>query len=142
MVAWFKSFCPTACCILAGKSVFSVNSGTLSDSKSFCLLTLSFLCTCSAGPEEEEEEEEEEKEQDEEGGFYLLSEAFISPNHFLTECNDKSNTICLHHAWTKKIVGFTFVMFFIVCSLSLTGKLIEDGPCFNGNAFELIELPQ
>lgn len=79
--------------------------------KSFCFFTLSFSCACSAGLEEEEEVEAEEKEQDEEGGFYLLSEAFISPNHFLkeynTESNDKKNTICPDHAWTKKIVAFT-----------------------------------
>lgn len=77
--------------------MLSVNSGTLSGSKSFCS-----HCACSAGPEEEEVEEEEQKEQDEEGGFYLLSEAFISPNHFLkehnTERNDKTTTICPHHA--------------------------------------------
>ena len=69
--------------------MLSANSGTLSGSKSSCFFTLSFSCACSAGPEEVEEveeEEEEEKEQDEEG-FHLLSEAFISPNHFLKEYN-------------------------------------------------------
>lgn len=66
----------------------SANSGTLSGSKSSCFFTLSFSSACLAGPEEEEEVEEEgEKEQDEEGGFHLLSEAFISCNHFLREYN-------------------------------------------------------
>lgn len=72
-------------CTVPEFTVLSVNSGTLRDSKSFCLLTLYFRA-CSAGLEEEEVEEEEEKEQDEEGGFYLPSEAFISPNDFLKEC--------------------------------------------------------
>lgn len=80
--------------------MLSVNSGTLSGCKSFCLFTLSFSCACSAGPEEEEVEEEEQ--QNEEGGFYLISEAFTPPNHFLkeynTELNDKTNTICPHYA--------------------------------------------
>lgn len=145
MVTWFKSFCPTPSCIFAGGSVLSANSGALSGCKSFCLFTLSFSCACSAGLEEEEVEEEEE-EQDGEGGFYLISEAFIPLNHFLKEYNtefkDKRNTICPHHAWLKQIVAFTFVKFFIVYSLSLRGKLRGDGPFFNGNAFELTELPQ
>lgn len=80
--------------------MLSVNSGTLSGCKSSCLFTLSFSCACSAGPEEEEVEEEEQ--QNEEGGFYLISEAFTPPNHFLkeynTELNHKTNTICPHHA--------------------------------------------
>lgn len=48
MVTWFKSFCPTACRILAGGSVFSVNSGTLSDSKKLLFLyTIIFMCLLS-----------------------------------------------------------------------------------------------
>lgn len=38
--------------------------------------------------------------------------------------------------------NLTFVKFFVVYSLLLREKLIEDGTCFNGNAFELTELPQ
>lgn len=42
----------------------------------------------------------------------------------------------------RKLLLLQFVKFFVVYSPSLRGKLKGDGPCFNGNAFELTELPQ
>lgn len=98
---------------------------------------------------EEEEKEEEEKKQEEEEGSHLLSDAFISPNHFLKEHNielgehiNKTNTICFIHAESIQVVAFTFVSFFISCSLSSREELRVNCPCFNGNESYLAALPK
>lgn len=129
MVTWFKSFSPTACFVFVGRSVPLANSGTLSGRKSSCFLMVLFSCACSAGPEEEEvdEENEGEKKQDEEGGFHLLSEAFISPDHCLKDYNKElgahEQLPSVVPATCDPIVTFTFVKIFIAYSLFLRDKL-------------------